>query len=270
MAAQPILSGFDILGVQISKAAAFLWQKTPFRPQGRLHALYTRFAVLALACLLLLLLTGTATAQGQAPQTPPPGQANGLAAPQPPADRPKKLVILGDSLSAGYLLPAADAYPAQLARALRTGGIDLEVINAGVSGDTASAGLERLDWSVEDGTSHVVLALGANDALRLIDPAITEAALEAAIMRLKARGIRVFLVGMLAPRNNGAEYTAKFDALYPRLAAKHGLPLYAFFLDGVLGNTALTLPDGMHPNKAGVATMVARTLAPVMGWLNVP
>jgi len=174
--------------------------------------------------------------------------------------RPLTLVALGDSLTAGYMLPAADAFPARLEAALRASGRDVRIINAGVSGDTATAGLDRLDWSVPDGTDGVILELGANDALRGIDPAITEAALDAIITLLNARKIPVFLAGMAAPRNNGAEYVAKFDALYLRLAQKHNVPLYPFFLDGVVGDPALNLPDMLHPNSAGVGVIVSRIL----------
>lgn len=181
----------------------------------------------------------------------------------PAQPRPLTLVALGDSLTAGYMLPAADAFPARLEAALRASGRDVRIINAGVSGDTATAGLDRLDWSVPDGTDGVILELGANDALRGIDPAITEAALDAIITRLAARKIPVFLAGMAAPRNNGAEYVARFDALYPRLAQKHNVPLYPFFLDGVVGNPTLNLPDMLHPNPAGVGVIVSRILTSI-------
>jgi acyl-CoA thioesterase I len=182
--------------------------------------------------------------------------------------RPLTLVALGDSLTAGYMLPSADAFPARLEAALRASGRDVRIINAGVSGDTATAGLDRLDWSVPDGTDGVILELGANDALRGIDPAITEAALDAIITRLAARKIPVFLAGMAAPRNNGAEYVARFDALYPRLAQKHNVPLYPFFLDGVVGNPALNLPDMLHPNPEGVGVIVSRILPQIILFLD--
>jgi acyl-CoA thioesterase I len=174
--------------------------------------------------------------------------------------RTVRIVALGDSLSAGYLLPAGDAFPAVLEAALKARGLDVEVANAGVSGDTATGGRERLDWSVPDGTDLVIVELGANDALRGMDPKITEAALDAIIGRLKARRIGVLLAGMLAPRNNGPEYTAAFDAIYPRLAARHGVPLYPFFLEGVMGDPALILEDGLHPNPKGVRTLVRNIL----------
>jgi acyl-CoA thioesterase I len=180
---------------------------------------------------------------------------------------PIRLVALGDSLSAGYELAAKDAFPAVLERALRAGGHNVVVDNAGVSGDTATGGLERLDWSVPAGTHGVIVELGANDALRGLDPALTEAALDQIITRLKARQIKVFLAGMLAPRNNGVAYAQAFDALYPRLAQKHGIPLYPFFLDGVAGDASLNLRDMIHPNPAGVGVIVARILPSIKTWL---
>jgi acyl-CoA thioesterase-1 len=179
-----------------------------------------------------------------------------------------RLVALGDSLSAGYLLPANDAFPARLEAALRARGHYVSVENAGVSGDTATGGLDRLDWSVGEGTHGVILELGANDALRGIDPAITEKALDEIITRLKARRIGVLLAGMLAPRNNGRAYVEAFDGLYARLAKKHGIALYPFFLDGVMGNAAHVLADQMHPNAAGVRVIVERILPSVEAFLK--
>jgi acyl-CoA thioesterase-1 len=169
-----------------------------------------------------------------------------------------RIVAFGDSLSAGYLLPAKDAFPVQLEAALRARGLDVRVENAGVSGDTASGGLARLDWSVGEGVEAVILELGANDALRGLDPAITETALDEMISRLKARGIKVLLAGMYAPRNNGEAYAKAFDAIYPRLSQKHGVALYPFFLAGVQGEKTLQLSDGMHPNAAGVRVIVEK------------
>ncbi|MCB4769964.1 arylesterase [Ancylobacter sp. Lp-2] len=182
---------------------------------------------------------------------------------------PVRLVALGDSLTAGYGLPAADAFPVKLQAALKARGHDVVIDNAGVSGDTASAGAARLDWSVPDGTQGVILELGANDALRGIDPAVTEKALDAALAGLKQRGIPVLVAGMLAPPNMGADYKARFDALYPTLAAKYGAPLYPFFLDGVAGQGAtLNQADGMHPTAAGVDVMVAKILPTMEAWLG--
>ncbi len=177
--------------------------------------------------------------------------------------RQVKVVALGDSLSAGYQLGPSDAFPVVLEAALKAKGLDVVVENAGVSGDTASGGRERLDWSVADDTDLVIVELGANDALRGIEPALTEQALDEIIARLKERKIGVLLAGMLAPRNNGPEFVAAFDAIYPRLAEKHGVPLYPFFLDGVQGRPDLNLEDGMHPNPKGVRAIVARILPTV-------
>ncbi|KAF0230633.1 MAG: hypothetical protein FD175_1393 [Beijerinckiaceae bacterium] len=174
-----------------------------------------------------------------------------------------RVVAFGDSLSAGYQLGAADAFPAVLEAALKARGQDVAVENAGVSGDTATAGLDRLDWSIAEGTDIVIVELGANDALRGIDPAITEKALDEIITRLKARKITVLLAGMYAPRNNGEAYVKAFDAIYPRLQQKHDVALYPFFLDGIQGDATLNLADGMHPNPRGVRVIVER-IAPVV------
>lgn len=174
--------------------------------------------------------------------------------------RTVRIVALGDSLTAGYQLAGVDAFPSVLEKALRAKGLDVAIENAGVSGDTATGGLERLDWSVPDGTDGVIVELGANDALRGLDPAITEKALDQIITRLKARNIRVLLAGMLAPRNNGEAYGKAFDAIYPRLAQKHDIPLYPFFLDGIAGDPKFNLADMIHPNPAGVRVIVERIL----------
>lgn len=173
---------------------------------------------------------------------------------------PVRLVALGDSLTAGYQLPPAAAFPVQLERALTARGLAVTVENAGVSGDTATGGLARLDWAIGDGVKGVLLELGANDALRGVPPAETRAALDTIISRLKERGIGVLLIGMRAPPNMGADYQTAFDAIYPDLAAKHGVPLYPFFLDGVAADPSLNLPDGMHPTEKGVAVIVERIL----------
>ena len=182
--------------------------------------------------------------------------------------RPLRVVALGDSLTAGYLLPAPAAFPAVLERALQARGLAVEIANAGVSGDTASQGLERLDWSVPDGTDAVIVELGANDALRGIDPAVTRKALETIITRLKGRGIAVMLAGMYAPRNMGADYVAAFDGLFPDLAGRYGVPLYPFFLDGVAGDGRYILKDGLHPSADGVKVVVERILPSVERFLG--
>jgi len=179
------------------------------------------------------------------------------------ADGSVKMVVLGDSLSAGYGLPAGAAFPERLAVALKAKGIDVAMTNAGVSGDTASGGLGRLDWSVPEGTEAVILELGANDALRGLDPALTRKALAATLDKLKERHIAVLLAGMLAPRNLGADYAKSFDAIYPALAAQYQAILYPFFLDGIAGDAKLNQPDGLHPTAAGVDIIVARIMPKV-------
>ena len=181
---------------------------------------------------------------------------------------PIKLVGFGDSLMAGYQLPAADAFPVKLEAALKAKGYDVEIANAGVSGDTSSGGLARLDWSVPDGTKGVILELGANDALRGIAPEETEKNIDAMLTRLKARGIAVLLAGMLAPPNMGADYEKRFNGIYQRMAEKHGVALYPFFLDGVAAQADLQIDDGMHPNPAGVDVMVARILPTAEAFLK--
>lgn len=170
------------------------------------------------------------------------------------------IVGFGDSLMAGYELAPEDAFPAKLEVALKDKGRDVTIANASVSGDTTSGGLARLDWSVPDGTDAVLLELGANDALRGISPEKTRANLDAMISRLKERGIKVLLVGMLAPPNMGADYAARFDTIYPDLAQSHNITLYPFFLDGVAAETGLDIGDGMHPNAKGIDIMVERFL----------
>lgn len=178
-------------------------------------------------------------------------------------ERPVRIVALGDSLTAGYGLPSDAAFPARLARALESRGVLVEIANAGVSGDTSSDGLARLDWSVPDGTDAVILEFGANDALRAVDPALTRDALEAMLRRLKQRGILVLLVGMLAPPNMGVEFTRLFDAIFPDLASRFDVVFYPFFLDGVAARTDLNQRDGLHPNAAGVDVIVMKMLPKV-------
>ena len=179
------------------------------------------------------------------------------------ADKPVKLVAVGDSLTAGLGLPGPDAFPAKLQAALKAKGIDAVVVNAGVSGDTASGGRDRLDWSVPDDTDAVILELGANDALRRLDPELTRKALDAILGKLAARHIPVLLAGMKAPRNLGSDYTGKFDAIYPALAANHPVVFYPFFLEGVTGDPHLNQGDGMHPTAAGVDVIVKNILPQV-------
>jgi acyl-CoA thioesterase-1 len=183
-----------------------------------------------------------------------------------PADA--RLVALGDSLTSGFGLPAEAAFPAALERALRAGGYAVTIANAGVSGDTASGGLARLDWSVGDGTQGVILELGANDMLRGIDPDVTRSALDAILARLAQRRIAALLAGMRASPSLGKAYKARFDAIYPALAEKYKVPLYPFFLEGVAGEPSLKQADGLHPNEAGVARMVAGILPSMRSFLQ--
>lgn len=173
---------------------------------------------------------------------------------------PVKLAILGDSLTAGYGVRPDEAVPARLETALRKQGRNVTVINHGVSGDTSAGGLERVDWMLGDKPDIVLVELGANDALRALDPAATEKNLDAIVERLKAAGVTVWLAGMLAPRNYGADYAGQFDGLYGRVAERHGVPLYPFFLDGVAQDPALNQADGIHPNPKGVDVVVERLL----------
>lgn len=181
----------------------------------------------------------------------------------PASAEPFRIVGFGDSLMAGYGLGPGEGFPEKLEAALRARGHDVVIANAGVSGDTSSGGLSRLDWSVPDGTQLVILELGANDMLRGIAPEITENNLDAMIARLKQRNIPVLLAGMRAAPNLGADYQAAFDGIYPRLAEKYGVTLYPFFLDGVAADQKLLLEDGMHPSAEGIDRMVENALPTV-------
>ena len=182
--------------------------------------------------------------------------------------KPIKMVVLGDSLSAGLGLSGSAAFPERLQKSLETKGIKVDMINAGASGDTASGGRDRLDWSVPDGTEAVILELGANDALRGIDPNVTRSALTDILARLKARKIAVLLCGMLAPPNYGSDYAARFNAIYPDLAKSFGVPLYPFFLKGVATEAKLNQADGMHPTAEGVDVIVKNILPMVEAFLG--
>ncbi len=173
------------------------------------------------------------------------------------------IVALGDSLTAGFGLAASEAFPAQLEQALRARGQNVKVVNAGVSGDTASDGLARFDWAMPPDASAVIIELGANDALRGLDPAATKAALEKIVTQVQARGLPILLAGMEAPRNMGKEYVDTFSALYADLATRYNLVLYPFFLDGVALDDNMTLDDGLHPNAQGVARIVKGILPKV-------
>lgn len=174
--------------------------------------------------------------------------------------KPIKIVAFGDSLTAGYMLAPKDAFPAQLEAALRARGHAVEVVNAGVSGDTTAGGLERFDWAVPEGTEAVILELGANDALRGLDPARARANLAAIIARLRERRIEILIAGMAAPRNWGDAYVAAFDGMFAELAAASGALHYPFFLEGVALRPELNLGDGLHPNSKGVAQIVRNML----------
>jgi acyl-CoA thioesterase-1 len=176
------------------------------------------------------------------------------------ADGPVRILVLGDSLTAGYGLPAGASFPAQLERALNENGVTAKVINSGVSGDTSAGGRARLAWALGDKPQAMIVELGANDGLRGLDPAQTEANLDAIVTAAKMAGVRVLLSGMKAPPNLGAEYGSEFDALYPRLAEKHGVLFDPFFLEGVAARPELNQPDGIHPNAEGVAVIVRRML----------
>ena len=173
------------------------------------------------------------------------------------------IAAFGDSLSAGYQLPADAAFPAVLEAALRKDGFDVSVSNAAVSGDTTQGGLERLDWSVPDGTDLAIVELGANDMLRGVDPDVTAKNLDAIVQGLQARHIKVLLAGMFAATELDADYKGRFNGLYPSLAHRYAVPLYPFFLAGIIGHPELHLADGLHPNAAGVKIIVAGILPTV-------
>jgi acyl-CoA thioesterase I len=187
----------------------------------------------------------------------------GIPGPDARAEPPVKIVALGDSLTAGLGLPEKDSFVARLQSALTAKGIAAEIANAGVSGDTASDGLARLDWSVPPGTDAVIVELGANDMLRGVDLQVTRNAIDAILRRLTGRHIAVLLCGMRAAPNFGAAYAREFEGIYPELAGKYGVLLYPFFLDGVAADLSLNQPDGMHPNAAGVGVIVERILPKV-------
>ena len=174
-----------------------------------------------------------------------------------------RVLVLGDSLVAGYGLPPGQSLPDQLQRDLAASGIAVTVINAGVSGDTTAGGLARLDWSLADNPDAVIIVLGGNDMLRGLPPEGTAANLDAIIGRLRTLNIEVLLTGMLAPRNLGPDYIASFDAIYPALAARYDIEFYPFFLDGVALDPALNLDDGLHPNRQGI-TEISRRMLPVV------
>jgi len=179
----------------------------------------------------------------------------------------ERLLLFGDSLIAGYGLPAGQGFAPRLRAALRDAGETVEVIDAGVSGETSAGGRARVGWVLADKPTHVLLELGANDGLRGHDPADTAANLDAIVTQLKGAGVKVMLAGMRAPPNMGREFAEAFAAVYPALAEKHGIPLYPFFLDGVAADPALNQADGIHPNAVGVQRIVDRILPSLRAFL---
>jgi acyl-CoA thioesterase-1 len=227
------------------------------RSYGGSLARVQSFALVAVALMLAMAL-GTPAPAAERPVRPAAERPV-----RPAAERPVRIVVLGDSLTAGLGLPADAAFPAKLEQALKAKGLAVEIVNAGVSGDTAAGGLARLDWSVPEGTDAVIVELGANDMLRGIDPKITRQALEEIVRRLGERRIAVLIAGMRAAPNLGADYGRDFEAIYAELAAKNGLLLYPFFLDGIAAEPKLNQRDGLHPTAAGVDAIVARILPKV-------
>src|SRR6516165_1240220 len=187
---------------------------------------------------------------------------SGLRANQAEA-REAVIVAFGDSLTAGFGLPEKESFPAQLEQALKVRGQEVRVVNAGVSGDTAAAGLARLDWAMSNDASAVIIELGANDALQGLDPAATKAVLEKIITQVKARGLPILLAGMEAPRNLGKDYVDQFRAMYVDLAQRYDVVFYPFFLDGVALDDKFMQGDGLHPNAQGVARIVELILPKV-------
>jgi acyl-CoA thioesterase-1 len=177
------------------------------------------------------------------------------------AATPPRILVIGDSIAAGYGLPPGQGFPERLQAKLAADGIETTVINGGVSADTTAGGVARLDWALGEKPDYVLLELGGNDMLRAVDPKIVYANLDTMLTRIAESGAKALLIGMKAPANWGADYREAFDAVFPALAAKHHVPLYPFLLDGVALQPALNQPDGLHPNPAGVAIIVDR-LAP--------
>jgi len=181
---------------------------------------------------------------------------------------PVSILVLGDSLTAGYGLAPEEAFPVKLEQRLKKEGRNVRVLNGGVSGDTSAGGRARLDWALADKSDAVIVELGANDGLRGLEPAQMKDNLDAIIAALKKRNIAVLLAGMRAPPNFGPRYGAEFDAVYPSLAKKHAVPLYPFFLNGVAAEPALNQRDGIHPNRDGVRVIVDRITSYVLRLLD--
>lgn len=189
-----------------------------------------------------------------------------ILASAPAVAKPVTIMVLGDSLTAGLGLPPEQAFPAKLEAALKAKHPNVTILNAGVSGDTAADGLARLDWALSPEVKAVILELGANDALRGLDPSLTEQSLDRIMAAITAKGLPVLLAGMRAPPNLGPDYAAKFDPMFERLSAKHGALLYPFFLEGVAADPALNQADGIHPNAQGVDRIVT-TILPIVEQL---
>jgi acyl-CoA thioesterase-1 len=215
---------------------------------------YGRFAALVNSLLLVLLLgVGPAHAQTANAQS-----------------TPVKIAVLGDSLAAGYGITPEQAFPARLEALLKAKGRNVTVLNQGVSGDTTAGGLDRLDWMLAVKPDIVLVELGGNDALRGIDPAVTEKNLAAIVEKLQANHVTVWLAGMMAPRNLGPDYVTAFDGLYKRIADAYKVPLYPFILDGVAQDPALNQADGLHPNPKGAETVAEKLLPFVTQNLDAP
>jgi acyl-CoA thioesterase I len=215
----------------------------PYGRAGLVRQIFFAFAILALLCV-----------------------APALAQSAPA--RPLRIVALGDSLTAGYGLSADKAFPAALEKALREKGHDVEIVNAGVSGDTSAGLKERLDWALGEGADGAIVEIGANDMLRGLDPDQTRANLDAILGALREKKIPFLITGMRAAPNLGGPYAAQFEPIYAALAQKYQAPLYPFFLDGVAGVPDRQLPDGLHPNPKGVEIVVAGILPLVTAWLD--
>jgi acyl-CoA thioesterase-1 len=186
----------------------------------------------------------------------------------PTANAACRIAVLGDSLTTAHGLALEDGFPAQLQERLRAAGHDCEVLDAGVAGDTSAGGLARLEWTLAEAPTHVIVELGGNDALRALPAEQMAANLDAIVTRLQADGVAVLLAGMRAPPNLGRTYGDAFEAVFPRLAERHDVPLYPFFLDGVAGQPELNQPDGIHPTAAGIEIIVERILPTVTDWLD--
>lgn len=176
------------------------------------------------------------------------------------AEETRRIVAVGDSLTAGYGLPTGEDFVTRLETALQAKGYKVKVENAGVSGDTTAGGLQRLDWAIGNGADFIILELGANDALRGIEPEETRRNLSQIIELIQKKDIPILLTGMKAPPNMGSEYANAFDQIFPDLARKYKTNYYPFFLEGVAADPALNQDDYIHPNAEGVKVIVGNML----------